>query len=257
MPAVEAFSALINKEKDGPQIAVKLIATRIHSQDETEMMHTLQVLEMCMSRCGSSFQSEVGKFRFLNEIIKLVSPKYLGSHTPLEVKQRILQLMYIWTLDYPKETKIKEAYEMLKKQGVVKEVPSLSISNDSVTLPKRQINSVFQDEENSKLLQYLLQSKNPEDLQAANRLIKNMVKEDDKRAELKSKRISELEAVNNNVRLLHEMLDSYQPESSSQDELDLIKELRQSCDKLKSYMHKLAVETPKGDMLGKCSRLKC
>lgn len=37
--------------------------------------------------------------------------------------------------------------------------------------------TIFDDEEKSKLLQKLLQSKNPDDLQAANRLIKTMVKE--------------------------------------------------------------------------------
>ena len=38
-------------------------------------------------------------------------------------------------------------------------------------------NTIFDDEEKSKLLQKLLQSKNPDDLQAANRLIKTMVRE--------------------------------------------------------------------------------
>lgn len=37
--------------------------------------------------------------------------------------------------------------------------------------------TIFDDEEKSKLLQKLLQSKNPDDLQTANRLIKTMVKE--------------------------------------------------------------------------------
>lgn len=37
--------------------------------------------------------------------------------------------------------------------------------------------SIFQDEEKSMLLQKLLRSSNPVDLQAANRLIKTMVKE--------------------------------------------------------------------------------
>lgn len=132
---------------------------------------------MCMAKCGSAFHAEVGKFRFLNEMIKLVSPKYLGSQTPLTVRQKVLQLMYVWTLDFPKETKIKEAYDMLRKQGVIKEVPSLSISADGINCQRNNANSVFQDEEKSKLLHCLLQSKNPEDLQAANRLIKSMVKE--------------------------------------------------------------------------------
>lgn len=110
-------------------------------------------------------------------MIKLVSPKYLAAQTPLSVRQKVLQLLYVWTLDYPKETKIKEAYDMLRKQGVIKEVPSLSVSADGINVTKKVTNSIFQDEEKSKLLQYLLQSKNPEDLQAANRLIKSMVKE--------------------------------------------------------------------------------
>ncbi|CAB0004359.1 unnamed protein product, partial [Nesidiocoris tenuis] len=43
--------------------------------------------------------------------------------------------------------------------------------------PQKHQASILQDEEKSALLQKLLQSKNPQDLQAANRLIKSMVKE--------------------------------------------------------------------------------
>lgn len=42
---------------------------------------------------------------------------------------------------------------------------------------KRITNSIFQDEEKSNILRKLLQSKDPEDIQAANWLIKSMVKE--------------------------------------------------------------------------------
>lgn len=35
----------------------------------------LQVLEACMKNCGRRFHNEVGKFRFLNELIKVISPK--------------------------------------------------------------------------------------------------------------------------------------------------------------------------------------
>lgn len=171
---------MINKEKDGAQIGAKLLSMRIHSSNQYQAMHTLTILDTCLKRCNNAFLSEIGKFRFLNEMIKLVSPKYLGTETPLCVKQKVLQLLYIWTRDYPKETKIKEAYDMLKKQGVIKEPPTLSVAADEPTIPERKVgNSIFNDEEKNKLLQKLLQSKNPEDLQAANRLIKNMVKEVD------------------------------------------------------------------------------
>lgn len=52
-------------------------------------------------------------------MIRLVSPKYLGGRTPVMVRQKVLQLLHTWTKEYPRELKIKEAYEMLKKQGVV------------------------------------------------------------------------------------------------------------------------------------------
>lgn len=81
-----------------------------------------------MKRCGRSFHTEVGKFRFLNVMIKLVSPKYLGNKTPAPVRQKILELLYAWIRDYPREVKIKETYEMLKKQGVVK-VAALQIAD--------------------------------------------------------------------------------------------------------------------------------
>lgn len=75
---------------------------------------------------------------------------------------------------------------------------------------------------------------------------------DDKRAELVSKRVIELEAVHNNVRLLNEMLDSYRPGHSSADELDLIKELHQSCERLRPNVFRLAAETQQNEeMLSK------
>lgn len=59
--------------------------------------------------------------------------------------------------------------------------------------PRSRTNAVFEDEEKSRLLQRLLQSKNPEDLHKANALIKSMVKEDERRMERTSRRIVEVE----------------------------------------------------------------
>lgn len=137
----------------------------------------MQVLDSCMKKCGSSFTSEVGKFRFLNEMIKLVSPKYLGSQTAPLVRVKVLQLLQCWTEDFPRETKIKEAYDMLKKQGVVVEVNSTQKTTENTINRTPKTNSIFDNDDRSRLLQKLLQSKNPDDLQAANRLIKTMVKE--------------------------------------------------------------------------------
>lgn len=36
---------------------------------------SVQVLEVCVNHCGGKFHGEVAKFRFLNELIKVLSPK--------------------------------------------------------------------------------------------------------------------------------------------------------------------------------------
>lgn len=52
-----------------------------------------------------------------------------------------------------------------------------SLEQSAGSVQVRHQDSIFEDNERSRLLQKLLQSKNPDDLQAANRLIKTMVKE--------------------------------------------------------------------------------
>ncbi|XP_014252444.1 ADP-ribosylation factor-binding protein GGA3 [Cimex lectularius] len=240
--AIDAFCGLINKEPECIQVAAKFITAKVHSLQEWEALQALLLLENCMKRCGSAFHAEIGKFRFLNELIKLVSPKYLGAHTPEPVRRRVLELMYTWTIQYPKESKIKEAYDMLKKQGVIQEEPPPCQVLKEVSTPRQQA-SILQDKQSQQLLQKLLQSKNPQDLQAANKLIKSMVKEEERRVEEKWRDKLELEKVGNNCNLLNEMLDSYQVGVSSEQELELIKELYTSCQNLKIGLFKLATTT--------------
>ena len=71
----------------------------------------------------------------------------------------------------------------------------------------------------SQMLQKLLASKNPDDLRAANRLIREMVRRDDKRMQKLQKRLDELELVQNNVKLLSELLSHYKPEAGEQERL--------------------------------------
>uniref|UniRef100_A0A668ATE3 Golgi associated, gamma adaptin ear containing, ARF binding protein 3a n=1 Tax=Myripristis murdjan TaxID=586833 RepID=A0A668ATE3_9TELE len=73
------FCDQINKELEGPQISVRLLAHKIQSPQEWEAIQALTVLEACMKNCGRRFHNEVGKFRFLNELIKVVSPKVTKS----------------------------------------------------------------------------------------------------------------------------------------------------------------------------------
>uniref|UniRef100_F7AX92 Golgi associated, gamma adaptin ear containing, ARF binding protein 1 n=1 Tax=Ornithorhynchus anatinus TaxID=9258 RepID=F7AX92_ORNAN len=242
-----AFCEQLNKELEGPPLATRLLAHKIQSPQEWEALQALTVLETCMKNCGKRFHDEVGKFRFLNELIKVVSPKYLGSRTPEKVKTKVLELLYGWTLGLPAEVKIAEAYQMLKKQGIVKSDPKLPDGVPFSPPPPRPKNIIFDDEEKSKMLARLLKSSHPEDLRAANKLIKEMVQEDQKRMEKISKRVNAIEEVNNNVKLLTEMVTSYSNGGTSDGNEELMKELFQRCERLRPMLFRLASDTEDND----------
>nr|XP_028602021.1 ADP-ribosylation factor-binding protein GGA1 [Podarcis muralis] len=245
--SINAFCDQLNKELEGPPLATRLLAHKIQSPQEWEAIQALTVLEACMKSCGKRFHDEVGKFRFLNELIKVVSPKYLGSRTPEKVKSKILELLYSWTLGLPHEVKITEAYQMLKKQGIVKCDPKLPDDAPFPLPPPRPKNVIFDDEEKSKMLARLLKSSHPEDLRAANKLIKEMVQEDQKRMEKISKRVNAIEEVNNNVKLLTEMVNNYSKGETTESSEDLMKELYQRCERMRPMLFRLASDTEDND----------
>ncbi|TNN48501.1 ADP-ribosylation factor-binding protein GGA3 [Liparis tanakae] len=241
---IMGFCDQINKELEGPQISVRLLAHKIQSPQEWEAIQALTVLEACMKNCGQRFHTEVGKFRFLNELIKVVSPKYLGDKVSEGVKTKVIEMLYSWTVSLPDEAKVSEAYEMLKSQAIVLADPDVPL--DTTVIPSsspRPKNPVFDDEKKSKRLSELLKSKKPEDLQEANRLIKNMVKEDEVRMYKVKKQKSTLEAVDGSVKLLNEMLAHFNPQDSTDGDKELIRELYGDCDKLRQTVFQLATET--------------
>ncbi|NIG60948.1 ADP-ribosylation factor-binding protein GGA3 [Pontoporia blainvillei] len=132
--------------------------------------------------------------------------------------------------------------------GIVQSDPLIPMDRTLIpSPPPRPKNPVFDDEEKSKLLAKLLKSKNPDDLQEANKLIKSMVKEDEARIQKVTKRLHTLEEVNNNVKLLSEMLLHYSKEDSSEADKELMKELSDRCESKRRTLFKLASETEDDD----------
>uniref|UniRef100_A0A8C8EH47 ADP-ribosylation factor-binding protein GGA1 n=1 Tax=Oncorhynchus tshawytscha TaxID=74940 RepID=A0A8C8EH47_ONCTS len=255
--SIQAFCDQLNNDLEGPQLATRLLAHKIQSPQEWEAMQALVVLETCMKSCGERFHSEVGKFRFLNELIKVVSPKYLGSRAPEPVKKKVLELIYSWTLGLPDEAKIADAYEMLKKQGIVKQDPVLPADKLLLLPPPRPKNAIFEDEEKSKTLTRLLNSTQPEDLKAANKLIQEMVQEDQKQAEKLSKRVNAIQDVNESVSLLTQ-LDTSHSAITASPIYDVYKDLYQRCEKMRPTLFRLASDTEDNDeALGEILDTQC
>lgn len=242
---VAQFCNKLNLDLDGAQLALDLLTPKIQSSQEWEAMIALYTLEACVKNCGERFHDAIARFRFLNEIIKLISPKYYGSRTSEKVKQRCIELLYSWYL-YLNRPKIKEAYEMLKKQAIITQDPP-NVDKLDIRVPPRISNPIFEDEGKSKKLQQLLKSKNPQDLEEANRIIKNMVRQDEIKTEKISNRINELEHINNNIRLLNDMLLNYNSATVTDSEKETIKYLYEEVEKMRSKLVTLASETEDND----------
>ena len=162
---IAQFCHKINQELDDScQLAIDLIVSKLQSNQDWENVIALQVLEACAKNCGEPFHELISRFRFLNEMIKLISPKYYGQRTSDRVKKKCIELIYCWSRDLPKRVKIKEAYDMLKKQGLVDEDP-VNVYKLTANVTPRERNTVFKDDEKSRQLARLLKSRNPQDLE--------------------------------------------------------------------------------------------
>ncbi|XP_054634307.1 ADP-ribosylation factor-binding protein GGA2-like isoform X2 [Dunckerocampus dactyliophorus] len=245
--SIQGFYQLVSKEADGPQVALSLLAHKIQSPQEKEALQALTVLEACMNNCGKRFHTEAAKFRFLNELIKVLTPKYFGSWTPQKVKDRLTEILYSWTLWLKEETKIQEAYSMLKKQGIIKKDPKLPDTLIMAPPPQRSTDSVFDQEDKATLLARLLKSGRPEDLETANSLIKSTMKEEQEKAEKVLKRQSTLKAVDSSTKQLREMLDQHAVTGSLLQPSDDLKALYESCERLRPRLFRLASDTVDDD----------
>ncbi|GAA28760.2 ADP-ribosylation factor-binding protein GGA [Clonorchis sinensis] len=228
---LKVITELINKDQGGALVALRLLAHKLQSPQEREALNALACLEALANKCDPSFRSELGKFKFLNEIIKVLSPKYLGEQSTPSVKQKCAQLLYEWHREYGhSEPKFTEAYNMLCKQGLIN--PEIIHQNGIGSTPsgvavERQPN-IFDRSQESQKLAKLLRSRNPADVAEANRLIKKIVEEDQVRTEKVIKRSTEMEALKNNTLLLQEMISNFEKGGASEAEHDLMNELAQN-----------------------------
>ncbi|NXW85392.1 GGA2 protein, partial [Alopecoenas beccarii] len=245
---IQRFCDQVNADTDGPSLALRLLAHKIQSPQELEALRALTVLETCVNNCGERFHNEIAKFRFLNELIKVLSPKYYGIWSSEKVKSRVTEVIFSWTVWFPQEVKIRDAYQMLKKQGVVKEDPK--VPEDKILPPPspRSQNSIFDtDEEKSKLLARLLRSRRSEDLQAANRLIQSTVRQEQEKSAKASRRANAISEVSENVKRMDKLLENYKRQELSTSDQETLQTLFQRCEKLRPLLFRLASETADDD----------
>lgn len=128
---------------------------------------------------------------------------------------------------------------MLRTQGVIHEPQKNVIKSNtrkSTTDPTAKLME-------SEKFRRLLQSKNQKDIEAANLMIQNMVRDNDRKIAMQNRRLMDLQSANENSILLKEMLDEVVPSEASEDQLSTLREIFNNCVKLKPTVMRLAEET--------------
>ncbi|CAJ0962506.1 unnamed protein product, partial [Mesorhabditis belari] len=189
----EKLCEIVNFEIEGAQLAVSQLGHKIASPNQDESLYSLQAIDLLVRRCGAKIHTRVGKFRFLNQLVRLLTPKYLGKETSEKVKYQATIMLYTWQKSMGHLEKFKEVYDSLKDRGIITEDPSIEEESVLIIPPPPPKFAVFEDEEKSRLLKELLQSNKTEDLQTANRLIKSLVRSEDQKVEKINKRSDDLD----------------------------------------------------------------
>ncbi|VDK39077.1 unnamed protein product [Taenia asiatica] len=255
----------INGDPNGPEVALRLLAHKIQSPQEKEALSALVILDLCVQNCGPNFHRELGKFKFLNELMKVLLPKHLGDSTPPVVRDKCIMLMFAWQRDlgdtYPK---LREAYHALKAQNIVTVDPVVPNEAECDEQYNHRIASrtdIFKSSRYKDKLDRLLKSKNPEDLREANAIIKSIVNEEDARIAKRSRRALQLETLRNNANLLEEMLRCIGPNSEpSASDLDVMEEIALNIKQARPVIFELALSDDDreegflADVIETCSR---
>ena len=127
---------------------------------------------------------------------------------------------------------------MLRTQGVVHEPQKNVIKPSKKTTTDTTLKLMESDK-----FRRLLQSKNQKDIEAANLMIQNMVRDNDRRSQMQNRRLMDLQSANENSILLKEMLDELDPSDVSEDTLSTLREIYNNCVKLKPTVMRLAEES--------------
>lgn len=116
--------------------------------------------------------------------------------------------MYSWTIGLKEQTKIADAYSMLKKQGIVKQDPKFDERLLMPTPPPKERCTLLKDEAEENRLHKLLTSKNPDDILLANEMIKTMYEKDNERLEKIGRKNALMYQANEKIKLMDDMLNA-------------------------------------------------
>ncbi|CAJ0564748.1 unnamed protein product, partial [Mesorhabditis spiculigera] len=225
----------INGYEDGPKDAIRALRKRMHTQigkNNTNIMYTLTVLETCVKNCDHRFHVLVCSKDFIQDLVKLVGPKF---DAPQIIQERVLSLIQAWTdafQNVPDLVGVRQVYDELRSKGV--EFPAADLDTLApIITPKRTVYPEPQQQPAAQAWQDPAADAAAAPPAGRSRQTYQVAPHSEVPLEASAEQLAKLrqdiDVVNCNLKVFREMLTEITPNKVSDDELQLILELNQTC----------------------------
>ncbi|MFH4978101.1 hypothetical protein AB6A40_004810 [Gnathostoma spinigerum] len=230
----------INNTADGGRDALRAIRKRLYSQmskNNAIVMYTLTVLETCVKNCDTRFHELVCQKEFINELVKLIGPKF---DAPQIIQERVLCMIQSWAdafRDNPRLAGVCQVYDEYKAKGV--EFPMTDFDSLApIITPKRTVFPVQSrqqqqtpqvasaDQCGGRVAGVVHYAEPSHPVQPTTQQLEKLRKE--------------LDIVTVNVKVLREMLAELVPGEETPEEFQLLQELHNVCKQMQQRISELA-----------------
>ncbi|KAF9996529.1 hypothetical protein BGZ65_007885, partial [Modicella reniformis] len=243
------------KEKQKNTQAAVYIVRLVNNRNLHVSMLALALLDNCVKNCGYPFHLQISTKDFLNELVRKFPERPLTVPTP--VQSRVLEMIQEWHQTLCKTSRykedlvyIKDMHRLLSFKGY--RFPQVKNDSASVLNPASSLKSATELEEEDRVaqaarLQELIRRGRPEDVLAANELVKKMTGyERDNKPDYIEEASSELDKIMEKAGLLTEMLNDVKP-GEIIGRGDIFEELLSTCKAAQPRIQKFISEDENGD----------
>uniref|UniRef100_A0A8R1TTP1 VHS domain-containing protein n=1 Tax=Onchocerca volvulus TaxID=6282 RepID=A0A8R1TTP1_ONCVO len=214
----------INNTAEGGRDAMRAIRKRLHSQiskNNAVVMYTLTVLETCVKNCDIRFHELVCQKDFINELVRLLGPKF---DAPQIIQEHVLGLIQSWNdvfRDNPRLQGVCQIYDELKAKGVqfpIADPGSMApiLTPERTVFPVEKAPAAISVQEDANRYSML----NPE----SHNFVGPSQSVQPTPEQLEKLR-NELDVVNGNLKVMRELLSEMVPGKETTDDLQLLDEL--------------------------------
>ncbi|KAI8602075.1 VHS domain-containing protein [Dissophora ornata] len=217
---LEICDVIKEKQKNTPREAAIYIARLANHKNMHVGMLALSLLDNCVKNCGYPFHLQIATKEFLNSLVRKFPERPLMVPTPIQT--RVLEMIQEWyttlcrTSRYKEDlVHIKDMHRLLSFKGY--RFPQAKKTAAAVLNPVESLKSPAELEEEDRVaqaakLQELIRRGRPEDVRAANELVKRMTGyEQEDKPDYAEQASAELDKIFQKATLLIEMLNDVKP----------------------------------------------